>query len=69
MSMHRGPLLPLMIQENLDDSVPLDVVNLLRTLIPPGVWLHDEQDGNGDSHFGRLVLWGHQKPFPSLMVI
>jgi secondary thiamine-phosphate synthase enzyme len=40
----------IMIQENWDDSVQMDVVNLLRQLIPKGVWLHDRQDGNGDSH-------------------
>ncbi len=40
----------MMIQENWDDSVPLDVVGLLQKLIPKGVWLHDKQDGNGDAH-------------------
>ncbi len=40
----------IMIQENWDDSVQTDVVNLLRKMIPQGVWLHDAQDGNGDSH-------------------
>ncbi|MBF0626379.1 MAG: YjbQ family protein [Magnetococcales bacterium] len=46
----QGATAALMIQENWDDSVPLDVVNLLRQLIPQGAWLHDRQDGNGDSH-------------------
>ncbi len=40
----------IMIQENWDQSVQTDVVNLLRKLIPRGIWLHDAQDGNGDSH-------------------
>lgn len=40
----------IMIQENWDDSVQTDVVNFLQQLIPKGVWLHDKQDGNGDSH-------------------
>lgn len=40
----------IMIQENWDDSVQTDVINLLRKMIPKGVWLHDAQDGNGDSH-------------------
>jgi len=31
----------------LDASVPKDVVDFLRKLIPRGVWLHDRQDGNG----------------------
>jgi secondary thiamine-phosphate synthase enzyme len=39
-----------MIQENWDESVQNDVVNLLSNLIPKGVWQHDAQDGNGDSH-------------------
>lgn len=40
----------IMIQENWDESVQHDVVNLLSNLIPKGVWEHDAQDGNGDSH-------------------
>ena len=39
----------IMIQENWDDSVQTDVVQLLRKMIPRGVWLHDQQDGNGDA--------------------
>ena len=39
-----------MIQENWDYSVQEDVLNLLEKLIPKGVWEHDKQDGNGDSH-------------------
>ena len=46
----QGATAAIMIQENWDASVPTDVVNLLRKLIPPGVWLHDQQDGNGDAH-------------------
>lgn len=46
----RGATAAIMIQENWDDSVQRDVVTLLRKLIPPGVWEHDRQDGNGDSH-------------------
>ena len=42
----QGATAALMIQENWDESVQTDVVNLLRKLIPRGVWLHDEQDGN-----------------------
>ena len=46
----------IMIQENWDDSVQTDVVHLLQKLIPKGVWLHDQQDGTGDSHLksGRV---------------
>ncbi|WP_456380360.1 secondary thiamine-phosphate synthase enzyme YjbQ [Thiolapillus sp.] len=46
----QGATAAIMIQENWDDSVQTDVVNLLRKLIPQGVWLHDAQDGNGDAH-------------------
>ena len=46
----QGATAAIMIQENWDDSVQTDVVNLLAKMIPRGVWLHDAQDGNGDSH-------------------
>jgi secondary thiamine-phosphate synthase enzyme len=46
----QGATAAIMIQENWDDSVQTDVVHLLQKLIPRGVWLHDQQDGNGDSH-------------------
>jgi len=46
----QGATAALMIQENWDESVQTDVVHLLQKLIPKGVWLHDQQDGNGDSH-------------------
>lgn len=53
----------IMIQENWDDSVQTDVVNLLRQLIPKGVWLHDQQDGNGDSHL-KSGLVGPSETIP-----
>ena len=59
----QGATAALMIQENWDDSVQLDVVNLLRQLIPPGVWLHDAQDGNGDSHL-KAGLVGPSETIP-----
>jgi secondary thiamine-phosphate synthase enzyme len=46
----QGATAAIMIQENWDESVQTDVVNFLRQIIPRGVWLHDRQDGNGDSH-------------------
>ena len=46
----QGATAAIMIQENWDDSVQTDVIDLLRKLIPKGVWRHDEQDGNGDAH-------------------
>ena len=45
-----GATAGVMIQENWDDSVQTDVVNFLHRIIPPGVWQHDLQDGNGDAH-------------------
>ncbi len=53
----------IMIQENWDDSVQTDVVNLLRQLIPRGVWLHDRQDGNGDAHL-KAGLVGPSETIP-----
>ena len=53
----------LVIQENWDDSVQTDVVNLLRNMIPQGVWLHDQQDGNGDAHL-KAGLVGPSETIP-----
>jgi secondary thiamine-phosphate synthase enzyme len=52
----QGATAAIMIQENWDDSVQTDVVNLLQKLIPRGVWLHDRQDGNGDSHLKAGIV-------------
>jgi len=46
----QGATAGIMIQENWDDSVQNDVIALLKKLIPRGIWEHDKQDGNGDSH-------------------
>jgi len=59
----QGATAALMIQENWDESVQSDVVNLLRKLIPRGVWLHDRQDGNGDSHL-KAGLVGPSESIP-----
>ncbi|MFO8021238.1 MAG: secondary thiamine-phosphate synthase enzyme YjbQ [Perlabentimonas sp.] len=59
----RGATAGIMIQENWDDSVQTDVVNLLQKLIPKGVWLHDAQDGNGDSHLKAGII-GPQETIP-----
>ena len=53
----------IMIQENWDDSVQRDVVHLLQKLIPRGVWLHDQQDGNGDAHL-KAGLVGPSESIP-----
>ena len=52
----QGATAGIMIQENWDDSVQNDVVNLLRKLIPQGVWQHDAQDNNGDSHLKAGIV-------------
>ena len=52
----QGATAALMIQENWDDSVQEDVINLLNKLIPPGVWLHDRQDNNGDAHLKAGIV-------------
>ncbi len=52
----QGATAAIMIQENWDESVQADVVNLLRKLIPRGVWLHDAQDGNGDAHLKAGIV-------------
>ena len=58
-----GATAAVMIQENWDDSVQTDVVDLLRGLIPRGVWQHDRQDGNGDSHL-KAGLVGPSETVP-----
>lgn len=52
----RGATCAIIIQENWDESVQSDMLNLLRKLIPPGVWQHDYQDGNGDAHLKSGLL-------------
>ena len=59
----QGATAAIMIQENWDESVQTDVVNLLRQLIPRGVWLHDAQDGNGDAHL-KAGLVGPSETIP-----
>jgi len=59
----QGATAAIMIQENWDDSVQTDVVNLLAKIIPRGVWLHDAQDGNGDSHL-KSGLVGPSETIP-----
>jgi len=59
----QGATAAIMIQENWDESVQTDVVNLLRQMIPKGGWLHDQQDGNGDSHL-KAGLVGPSETIP-----
>jgi len=59
----QGATAAIMVQENWDASVPTDVVNFLRRLVPPGVWLHDRQDDNGDAHI-KAGLVGPSETIP-----
>jgi secondary thiamine-phosphate synthase enzyme len=59
----QGATAAIMIQENWDDSVQTDVVELLRKLVPRGVWRHDAQDGNGDAHL-KSGLVGPSETIP-----
>ncbi|MCM8622661.1 MAG: secondary thiamine-phosphate synthase enzyme YjbQ [Candidatus Accumulibacter sp.] len=59
----QGATAAIMIQENWDASVPTDVVNFLAKIIPPGVWLHDQQDNNGDAHI-KAGLFGPSESIP-----
>jgi secondary thiamine-phosphate synthase enzyme len=59
----QGATAAVMIQENWDESVQTDVVELLRKLIPRGVWRHDAQDGNGDAHL-KAGLVGPSESIP-----
>jgi len=52
----QGATAGIMIQENWDDSVQNDVITLLQKLIPHGVWEHDAQDNNGDSHLKAGIV-------------
>ncbi|MCG5549319.1 secondary thiamine-phosphate synthase enzyme YjbQ [Halorhodospira halochloris] len=59
----QGATAAIMIQENWDASVPCDAVKLLQQLVPRGVWEHDSQDGNGDSHL-KAGLIGPSETIP-----
>ena len=59
----QGATAAIMIQENWDESVQSDVIDLLQKLIPRGVWLHDQQDGIGDSHL-KAGLVGPSETIP-----
>jgi len=59
----RGSTAAIMIQENWDQSVQNDVISLLKKLIPPGIWEHDNQDNNGDAHL-KAGLIGASETIP-----
>ena len=59
----QGATAAIMIQENWDESIPKDVIHLLKKLIPAGIWLHDQQDNNGDAHL-KAGLVGPSETIP-----
>jgi len=59
----QGATAGIMIQENWDDSVQNDVVTLFKRLVPAGIWEHDAQDNNGDSHLKAGIV-GPQETIP-----
>ena len=52
----QGATAGIMIQENWDESVQNDVITLLKNLIPSGIWEHDNQDNNADSHLKAGIV-------------
>jgi secondary thiamine-phosphate synthase enzyme len=52
----KGSTAAIMIQENWDQSVQNDVVTLMNRLVPSGIWEHDQQDNNGDSHLKAGII-------------
>ncbi len=52
----QGATAAIMIQENWDESVQTDILNLLKKHIPQGIWQHDIQDGNADSHLKAGII-------------
>lgn len=52
----QGATAAIIIQENWDESVQTDLLNLLKKLIPSGIWLHDLQDNNADAHLKSAIL-------------
>lgn len=52
----QGATAGIMIQENWDQSVQNDVITLMNKLIPAGIWEHDAQDNNGDSHLKAGIV-------------
>lgn len=59
----QGATAGIMIQENWDESVQNDVVTLFNRLVPAGIWEHDAQDNNGDSHLKAGIV-GPQETIP-----
>jgi len=52
----QGATAGIMIQENWDESVQNDVISLFNKIAPAGIWEHDKQDNNGDSHLKAGIV-------------
>lgn len=59
----QGATAAIMVQENWDESVQNDVISLFNKLVPYGIWQHDHQDNNGDSHLKAGIV-GPQETIP-----
>lgn len=44
------------LNENADPNVPKDIINFLSKAVPRGKWLHDNVDGNADSHIKASLI-------------
>lgn len=53
----------ILIQSDENAESSRDVLDLLKILIPEGVWLHDSGDGNADAHL-KAGLVGPSKTIP-----
>jgi secondary thiamine-phosphate synthase enzyme len=51
-----GATAAIMIQENWDPNIKKDVIDCLRMIAPPGQWIHDRIDGNGDAHIKAGII-------------
>ena len=52
----QGATAAVMVQENWDPNIREDVLTCLRSIVPRGKWLHDLEDGNGDSHIKAGIV-------------
>ena len=46
----------IIINENYDKAVQEDILNYLKKQIPQGIWKHDNNDGNADSHIKASII-------------
>ncbi|MFQ6612520.1 MAG: secondary thiamine-phosphate synthase enzyme YjbQ [Fidelibacterota bacterium] len=54
----------IVVNENADPNLVTDVLGVLKSLAPRGLFLHDRIDGNGDAHIkAALVGPGETIPF------